>query len=105
MNNKKKELIKEESFELLRHIEKKPKANQRELAQDLGLSLGKLNYLLIALKDKGLVKLKNFSGNPKKIQYLYSLTPKGLAQKTHLTIDFMKRKMKEYDQLKKELEK
>ena len=72
MNNKKKELIKEESFELLRHIEKKPKANQRELAQDLGLSLGKLNYLLIALKDKGLIKLKNFSGNPKKIQYLYS---------------------------------
>ncbi len=105
MNNKKKELIKEESFELLRHIEKKPKANQRELAQDLGLSLGKLNYLLIALKDKGLIKLKNFSGNPKKIQYLYSLTPKGLAQKTQLTIDFMKRKMKEYDQLKKELEK
>ena len=105
MNDKKKELIKEESFELLRHIEKKPKANQRELAQDLGFSLGKLNYLLTALKDKGLIKIKNFSGNPKKLQYLYMLTPKGLSQKTQLTINFMKRKMKEYDELKKELKK
>ena len=105
MNDKKKELIKEESFELLRHIEKKPKANQRELAQDLGFSLGKLNYLLTALKDKGLIKIKNFSGNPKKLQYLYMLTPKGLSEKTQLTINFMKRKMKEYDELKKELKK
>tara|TARA_B100001057_G_C22486371_1_gene808462 strand:- start:58 stop:375 length:318 start_codon:yes stop_codon:yes gene_type:complete len=105
MNDKKKELIKEESFELLRHIEKKPKTNQRELAQDLGFSLGKLNYLLTALKDKGLIKLKNFSGNPKKLQYLYKLTPKGLSEKTQLTINFMKRKMKEYDELKEELKK
>ena len=105
MNDKKKELIKEESVEPLRHIEKKPKANQRELAQDLGFSLGKLNYLLTALKDKGLIKIKNFSGNPKKLQYLYMLTPKGLSEKTQLTINFMKRKMKEYDELKKELKK
>ena len=102
---KKHDLNKEDSFDLLRHIQKKPKTNQRELAQDLGFSLGKLNYLLNALKDKGFVKLKNFSGNPKKIQYLYILTPKGISQKTQLTIDFMKRKMREYDDLKKDLNK
>ena len=95
----------EDSFELLRHIQKKPETNQRELAQDLGFSLGKLNYMLNALKDKGFIKLKNFSGNPKKIQYLYILTPKGISQKTKLTINFMKRKMIEYDELKKELSK
>ena len=102
---KKHDLNKEDSFDLLRHIQKKPKTNQRELAQDLGFSLGKLNYLLNSLKEKGFVKLKNFSGNPKKIQYLYILTPKGIAQKTQLTINFMKRKMKEYDELKKDLNK
>ena len=95
----------EDSFELLRHIQKKPETNQRELAHDLGFSLGKLNYMLNALKDKGFIKLKNFSGNPKKIQYLYILTPKGISQKTKLTINFMKRKMIEYDELKKELSK
>ena len=100
---KKKNFNNEDSFELLRHIQKKPDSNQRELAQDLGFSLGKLNYLLKALKDKGFIKLKNFSGNPKKIQYLYILTPKGISQKTELTINFMKRKMREYDELKKEL--
>ena len=102
---KKDDLNNEDSFELLRHIQKKPETNQRQLAQDLGFSLGKLNYLLNALKDKGFVKLKNFSGNPKKIQYLYILTPKGISQKTNLTINFMKRKIKEYDELKAELEK
>ncbi len=102
---KKKNLNNEDSFELLRHIQKKPDSNQRELAQDLGFSLGKLNYLLKALKNKGFIKLKNFSGNPKKIQYLYILTPKGISQKTELTINFMKRKMREYDELKKELKK
>tara|TARA_B100000902_G_C27251165_1_gene885344 strand:+ start:1043 stop:1354 length:312 start_codon:yes stop_codon:yes gene_type:complete len=100
---KKKDFDNEDSFELLRHIQKKPETNQRELAQDLGFSLGKLNYMLNALKDKGFIKLKNFSGNPKKIQYLYILTPKGISQKTKLTINFMKRKMREYDELKKEL--
>ena len=102
---KKKNFNNEDSFELLRHIQKKPDSNQRELAQDLGFSLGKLNYMLNALKDKGFIKLKNFSGNPKKIQYLYILTPKGISQKTKLTINFMKRKMREYDELKKELSK
>ena len=102
---KKKDLNNEESFEVLRQIQKKPETNQRQLAQDLGFSLGKLNYLINALKNKGFIKLKNFSGNPSKIQYLYILTPKGISQKTKLTINFMKRKMEEYDELKRELTK
>lgn len=68
------------------------------------MSLGKLNYCLKALQSKGLIKLENFKKNPKKVNYLYILTPKGLAEKTKLTINFMKRKMREYDELKKELD-
>ena len=90
---------------VLRQLQKKPKASQRELADSLGFSLGKFNYCLQSLKQKGMVKINNFKKNPKKINYLYILTPKGLAQKTKLTILFMKRKMKEYDELEKELAK
>ena len=93
-----------EHFEILRKIKKKPESTQRELAEDLGMSLGKLNYCLKALQSKGLIKLENFKKNPKKVNYLYILTPKGLAEKTKLTINFMKRKMREYDELKKELD-
>jgi len=88
---------------LLRKIKKKPESSQRELAEELGFSLGKLNYCVKALKNKGLIKINNFTKNPKKINYIYDLTPKGISEKTKLTINFMKRKMKEYDELKKEL--
>lgn len=91
-------------FEILRKIKKKPKASQRELAKELGFSLGKLNYCLKALKAKGLIKIKNFKKNPTKINYLYVLTPHGIATKTKLTIDFMKRKLQEHDELKNEIE-
>ena len=91
-------------FETLRTIEKKPNSTQRELAEELGFSLGKLNYCLKALKEKGFVKVENFAKNPNKLNYIYVLTPKGISRKTKLTIDFMKRKMKEYDELKKELD-
>ena len=94
----------EDYFHLLRTIHKKPKSSQRELATHLGFSLGKLNYCLKALQEKGLVKIKNFKKNPKKINYFYILTPQGIAAKTQLTLNFMKRKMKEYDELKKEIE-
>ena len=95
---------KEDHFEILRKINKKPDASQRELAEDLGFSLGKLNYCLKALQKKGLVKLENFKKKTNKINYLhYVITPKGIAERTKLTINFMKRKMKEYDALKKEL--
>tara|TARA_A100001011_G_scaffold376909_1_gene440027 strand:+ start:155 stop:460 length:306 start_codon:yes stop_codon:yes gene_type:complete len=92
-------------FEVLRKIDKHPKASQRKLAEDLGFSLGKLNYCLKELKSKGFVKLQNFNKQKKKIRYLqYVITPKGIAERTKLTLNFMKRKMKEFDELKKELE-
>ena len=90
---------------LLRKIKKKPKSSQRELADELGFSLGKLNYCLKALKTKGLIKIRNFTTNPKKINYIYVLTPKGITEKTKLTVNFMKRKIEEYDELKRELKK
>ena len=91
-------------FEVLRKIKSKPNSSQRELASELGFSLGKLNYCLKALKEKGLIKIKNFRRNPNKIGYAYILTPKGLSEKTKLTLNFMKRKMVEYDELKSEIE-
>ena len=95
-----------DQFEVLRKIEKVKKSSQRELAQELGFSLGKLNYCLKSLQSKGFVKLKNFQKQPNKIKYLkYVITPKGISERTKLTMNFMKRKMREYDELKKELEK
>ena len=88
---------------LLRKIKSKPESSQRELAEELGFSLGKLNYCLNALKNKGLIKINNFRKNPNKINYIYVLTPKGISEKTKLTVNFMRRKMREYDELKKEL--
>lgn len=93
-----------EHFQILRKIDKKPNSTQRELANDLGISLGKLNYCITALKKKGLIKIKNFKKNPKKINYLYILTPRGIAMKTNMTIDFMKKKIQEYNELKSELD-
>jgi|TARA_B110000459_G_C16224105_1_gene322122 EPS-associated MarR family transcriptional regulator len=95
----------QDHFEVLRKIQKKPDSTQRELASELGFSLGKLNYCLNALKQKGLVKIKNFEKNPKKINYFYVLTPEGIATKTRLTINFMKKKLQEYDELKSEINK
>jgi len=96
----------QDHFEILRKIQKKPQSTQREIAQELGFSLGKLNYCLKSLQGKGLVKLQNFQKQSNKIKYLkYVITPKGIAERTKLTINFMKKKMEEYDELKKELEK
>ncbi len=96
---------KQDHFDLLRKIKERPAYTQRELASELGFSLGKLNYCLKSLKKKGHIKLKNFQNNKNKINYAYILTPRGLAIKTKLTVNFMKRKMKEYDELAKELKK
>tara|TARA_X000000368_G_scaffold128794_1_gene101281 strand:+ start:161 stop:454 length:294 start_codon:yes stop_codon:yes gene_type:complete len=94
----------QDSLDILRRIQKKPVASQRELAETLGFSLGKLNYCLKALKKKGLVKIENFRQQKEKLTYMhYVLTPKGVSERVKLTINFMKRKMKEYDELKKEL--
>tara|TARA_B100001121_G_C18684231_1_gene619945 strand:+ start:1513 stop:1827 length:315 start_codon:yes stop_codon:yes gene_type:complete len=90
-------------FNLLRKIGKDQRTSQRKLAKELGFSLGKLNYCIKELQKKGLIKLKNFKKNKKKINYVYILTPQGLKEKTKLTINFMNRKMKEYNELHKEL--
>ncbi len=95
----------QDHFNLMREIQKRPKTSQRDMAEQLGFSLGKLNYCLKALQEKGLIKIKNFEKNPNKLNYIYVLTPEGIKEKTKLTINFMKRKMSEYDELKKELEK
>ena len=95
----------QDHFNVLRKILDKPKTTQRELAGELGFSLGKSNYCVKALKAKGLIKIKNFKKNPKKFNYIYVLTPKGIGEKTKLTLNFMKRKMAEYDELKKEIKK
>lgn len=93
-----------DQFNTLRKIKSNPNSSQRKLASELGFSLGKLNYCLKALKSKGLIKIKNFRKNPNKIGYAYILTPKGVTEKTNLTLNFMKRKMREYDELKSEIE-
>ena len=96
----------QDQFEVLRKIQETPESSQRELAEKLGFSLGKLNYCLKALQKKGLVKLQNFQKKTNKISYLqYVITPKGISERTKLTINFMKKKMKEYDELKMELKK
>ena len=87
----------QDHFNLLRKLSKKPQSSQRELAKELGFSLNEL-------KLKGLLKIKNFKRNKNKLNYIYLLTPHGIAEKTRLTVNFMKRKMQEYDELKKELE-
>ena len=96
---------KEDNLNLLRKINNSPKVSQRDLARELGFSIGKLNYCLKSLVDKGFVKIESFKKNPNKLNYLYVITPKGISEKTKLTINFMKLKMKEYDELKKELKK
>ena len=95
----------QDHFNVMRKIDKQPQSSQRDLAEELGFSLGKLNYCLKKLKEKGLIKIRNFEKNPNKLNYIYILTPKGITEKTKLTVSFMKRKMEEYEELKKELDK
>jgi EPS-associated MarR family transcriptional regulator len=96
--------INPDEHKILRKIGRNPQASQRELARDLSFSLGKLNYCIKELKKKGLIKIQNFKNNKRKLNYIYIITPKGIAEKTKITLRFMKQKMKEYDELKKEIE-
>lgn len=91
-------------FRILKLIEQNPELNQRELAQALGVSLGKTNYVLKALVSKGMVKLENFNKSQNKLGYAYLLTPMGIAEKSKLTMAFLKRKTREYELLKAEVE-
>jgi len=92
-------------LDLLRKLEANPQYTQRELSQEMGVSLGKINYCMKKLIEKGWIKLSNFRRNPNKVGYTYILTPKGIEEKTKLTFLFLKIKMEEYELLKKEISK
>ena len=93
----------EEELEILRKIEENPNLTQRQIAEHLGLSLGKINYLIKALLGKGMVKVDNFRKSDRKLGYLYLLTPEGVDRKRKLTLLFLQRKAEEFDRLKKEI--
>ena len=91
-------------YEILKSLESRPNISQRELAKELGVSLGKINYCISALLEKGLIKVNNFQNNPHKRGYMYLLTPRGIEAKANLTIAFLKLKMQEYETLSQEIE-
>ena len=103
MNKKQYNQFNEEHLNILRYVHKNQKLNQRDIANNLNISLGKLNYLIKQLVSKGFVKIKNFKKSKNKSSYLYVITPQGLSQKIAMTRSFMRRKMKEYDELKREI--
>ena len=92
-------------LDLLSKLELNPSYTQRELSRDIGVSLGKVNYCMQKLMERGLVKLNNFSLNNNKVGYAYLLTPKGVDEKARLTIAFLKAKITEYEDLKDEINK
>ena len=90
-------------LKVLRSIEENPEITQRELAQKLGVSLGKANYCLKALIDRGWVKANNFKNSKNKASYAYLLTPSGLEEKAKITVRFLKQRVKDYEQIKREI--
>ena len=96
---------KQNKYQLLKSLEQDANLTQRQLSKELGISLGKVNYSLQSLIQKGFVKINNFKNSKHKIQYSYLLTPTGIEEKTKLTIEFLKTKTQEYEALKKEVEK
>ena len=94
----------ESQYRLMRLLEDNPEASQREIAEALGISLGKVNYCLKALTDKGFVKLRNFASSRHKLRYAYILTPTGMREKAAVTRRFLKRKLAEHEQLQREIE-
>lgn len=95
--------LSDDELKILRKIEKIDKINQRSLSKTLGMSLGKINYCLRELKKRGFIKITNFEKSKNKINYIYLLTPKGIEHKTKAILNFMKIKMNEYEDLKKDL--
>lgn len=91
-------------YKIFKLVETKPEISQRELAHELGISLGKANYCLKALVEKGLLKAGNFRNSRNKMAYFYKLTPRGLEEKANVTVRFLKQKMAEYEQLKSDIE-
>lgn len=97
-------LTDEVRYRLLRLLKSNPKLSQREVARELGISLGKVNYCLKALVDKGWVKAINFKNNQSKSVYMYLLTPRGIDEKARVTVRFLQRKVAEYEELRAEIE-
>lgn len=98
------QLSEEVRYRLLKYLAEHPDASQRELARELGVSLGKVNYCLHALMEKGLVKARNFRNSQNKAAYAYVLTRKGLEEKINVTYSFLRRKIAEYDTIAAEIE-
>ncbi len=96
-------LTDEHRYRILKLLDSNPQASQRDIARELGFSLGKVNYCLKALMDRGLVKANNFRQSEQKRAYLYLLTPRGIEEKTRVTVRFLRRKLEEYEALKREL--
>ena len=94
----------ETHLKILKHIELNPNVSQRELAKELGVSVGKVNYCLRSLIDKGFVKASNFKRSTNKLSYLYLLTPRGIEEKISLTANFLKRKIVEHEKITQEIE-
>ena len=95
---------KQNKFQILKSLEQDSRSTQRQLSSNLGVSLGKVNYCIKSLIEKGFIKVNNFRNNKNKIQYSYLLTPKGIEEKAKLTLDFIRIKTQEYDALKQEIE-
>jgi EPS-associated MarR family transcriptional regulator len=96
-------LEKEEVLQVLREIKSDPEMTQRELSVKLGISLGKVNFIMKALIHRGFIKVDNFKKSNNKSAYLYFLTPKGVEEKARITYRFLRRKIKEYDELEQEI--
>lgn len=95
---------KQNQFQILKSLEQDSRSTQRQLSNNLGVSLGKVNYCIKNLIEKGFIKVNNFRNNKNKIQYSYLLTPKGIEEKAKLTLDFIRIKTQEYDVLRQEIE-
>ena len=95
--------MEEAHYKLLRLIESRPQLTQRQLARELGMSLGKINYCVNALIEKGWIKARNFRNNNHKLSYAYLLTPRGIEQKAVITLHFLRQKVSEYEMLRKEI--
>jgi EPS-associated MarR family transcriptional regulator len=97
-------LTDEYRYKLLQLLEEKPRASQRDLANALGISLGKANYCLNALMERGLIKARNFTNSQNKRAYMYYLTPRGLQEKARVTVRFFRQRLAEYEALRREIE-
>ncbi len=97
-------MTEESSYQIVKIREANPRVSQRELARGLGISLGKVNYCLKGLINKGIIKAKRFRNSENKLTYAYVLTPRGIEARSKLTARYLKRRLKEYEKLKQEIE-